>query len=216
MYKTMKKILTILAVLFTVALVSCEPKTVPPTIEDNFDYYNTDSVIGSDLAIMHNIYGDSVAFFETQFFYKYNFNTNCPDSNGVVKLVNVFQYKEFTTQLYHFIDSAEINGLVEYANKIPVPHTYSIDTNSNDYLFILTVKSPWVEDVVMCMDSVNISLDGAYRIMCSLEQVLPESNFAVMRQPLMNPQPTHPYYIFGIVGNYIIIDSKTGKVLNEF
>lgn len=208
----MKKVFYFLmsvAMLGMMSCTSCKHDEKPV-----FNGYDFEKVMAEDQEAMVAKYGDSVVFYEAQAWYKDVFTV--VDSNYIVKMRNVFQYQDTSVTIFHFADSAEIAGLIEYADSIFTWHEYKIDTNEVDYTFTLIVNDYWVEDQVMNLANVNVTLDSALTIIRGVDQEIPNSVFVVMRQPLFPPFPTAPYYIFGDNGNYIGISSETGEVVTEF
>lgn len=209
----MKKVFYFLMSVAMLGMMSCTSCKHDP-VEPVFNGYDFEQVTANDCQAMVAKYGEEVRFYEAQVWY--NQNLDVVDSNYIAKMENVFQYYDTSILIFHFADSAEIEGLIEFAGKLTTWNEYSIDTNDIDYTFTLFVNDFWVEDQAMSLDSIKVTLDSALYIVRSLEQPTPQSNFVVMRQPLFPPFPTHPYYIFGEIKDCIGIDSETGDVVTEF
>lgn len=180
-----------------------------------FNGYDVESIMNTDKSTVVDMYGDSVNHYECQVNYKFNFDSVDGD-NMVVKVMNVFQYMDTSVMIYHFVDTAEIENLVNYANSMETYHTYTIDTNDVDYTFTLIVNDFWMEDQNLCFDSINISVNDAYDIYMNSNRTKSHSTFMIVRQPLFPPFPTAPYYIFGNVFESAAIDSKTGEFVENF
>ena len=208
----MKKVFYLLMGVVMMSIASCTSCKHDPV--EPFNGYDFATVMAADHETMVAKYGSDVRFYEAQAWYKENFDV--VDSNYIVKIENVFQYEDTSILVYHFVDSAEIAGLVRFADKLTTWHVYTIDTNDIDYTFTLTVNDFWVEDQSMSLDSVSVSVDSALFILHSIDRIAPNSNFVVMRQPLFPPFPTHPYYIFGTITDCVGVDAKTGEIVDEF
>lgn len=208
----MKKVFYLLMGVSMLSMMSCNSCNKDP--EPVFTGYDFEAVIASDHKNMVEQYGDSVAFYEAQAWYKHEMYV--VDSNYIVMIRNVFQYKDTSISVFHVMDSTKLDELIEYAGRIKSWSVYTIDTNKFDYTLTLIVNDFWMEDQAMNLNNVNVTLDSALTIVRGLEHEATNSVFVVMRQPLCPPFPTNPYYIFGNKGQYAEIDSKTGEVVNEY
>lgn len=208
----MKKVLFVLMSFAMLGMVSCN--SCKHEKEPVFNGYNFESIAAEDYVNVVNAYDTTIRFYESAAWYKDTIDV--VDGNYLVKIQNVFQYKDTNIKVIHFVDTAEIAKLIAYCDKMERWHEYKIDTNDVDYTFTIRVNDFWIEDQTMCLDSMNFTLDDALTIVRSLGTKMPASNFVVMRQPLFPPFPDHPYYIFGDVTNCVGVDSKTGKFVENF
>ena len=210
----MKKVLFVLMSIAMVGMMSCT--SCKHETEPVFNGYDVESVMAADQQVMADLCGDSVYFYECQAHYMYNFDTMV-DTNQVVWIRNVFQYKDTCYEIFHFADSNEISNLVVYISELIKPYHYTIDTNEVDYTLTLVVEDYWLEDQPMNLNEVKYTLKDAYDILMAAEGIKPNSNFVVMRQPITEPPyPIHPYYIFGSMIDCMAIDSYTGEFVENF
>ena len=207
----MRKTINFLAMAFVMFFIaiSCKPKEEPVV----FTGYNFEEVLQNDYQIMQDLYQDSFIFYESMISYQYNLDT-CVECNPITKIINVFQKDEYVYMVYHFTDTnvfREINDLCQW---LMTDYTCDIDTNENDYLANLEIHDLWLGDIRIDIDSIGITLDSAYQVLLTVNQKTPASNLATLRQPLITPPfMTHPVYIFGNTTDNIIIDCRSGKVV---
>ena len=223
----MKRVLFVLIAVATMGIVSCDDYKQDPSVSDTvyvdsvvanpvFNGYDIDSVIVRDHNFINSLHGVDYVYYECQVNYKHDFD-NTSDENQIVKIMNVFQIGDTCYIIYHFTDTLDIAGLIDYSNKVKTCDRYAIDTNELDYTFTLVLRDYWMEDQKINIDSIDVNLDSAYNILMNSGVTPPHSRFVVMRQPdTQQPSTNYPYYIFGGVFDCIAIDSHTGEIVDKF
>lgn len=190
----MKKLILLMAVMFSMAFVSCTgcaDKKVVDNDSINDSTATVENIITMDKEYMNLNFKGEYKWFETCILMAdYLDSENTSDS--ISGISNIFQTIEkkgegFDTQVIMFSHVGD-------STQIDIVHSF------------------WVED--MPMDSIKLTFKEAYEKMMATNLPKPHSRNCVLRKEL-GPNNANPQYIFGNSKAQIYVDAITGDVTDK-
>jgi hypothetical protein len=183
--KKFKILLSALALLLCFA--SCSSCNSDKQEEEEVTSLEFNALIQEDVNYAIDNFNEPV-FYEAQI--KFDKPITSEEYPNVIEVLTVIQDIDTTGQYWCYLFQHTLEGCV-----------------------IDSVNSPWLEDCVINLDSVKLTLEEALDRLYGANIVLPESSVAVLRRPLGPQLFIYPFYIFGQMDTgFVEVNAGTGEV----